>query len=446
MIFPYFCGSFDNTVFTKPDMRVHNQTYYVSLNVSLMSTIHLRIDKKAIEKAIKQQREANKRLLLADTDCKGLRLAINSRSASWTYAYRKRGFDFGGERFPMRTLKLGDVVTMTPQEARFEAEQIKALVRDGRDPADEIRKKRRNNQNANDQDRSLDWWLNNYSHNYLGADTKHKRDEASHVRLALEELQIGDQPARNLTEAHIKELTLMHRDRPATARHRFGALSRFLDFLIERTVITANPFANISRKSRPKNPMPRNTFYDINQVKMLWHPAHPLKDVYIRYLRFLITTPLRAVEAAELRYAQISVSRMEISLTSADTKNSEPFVMPLSDLAMQQMNLNAQSNDQRIFQLSTKADQPMKSWSHFNNSVRKATGIDNFNIHNLRRTFSTLTAENSEFGEGLIDGLLNHKQSATRSGVMRHYQLAKHTQRRRDVMDWWQDFLTSEVQ
>jgi len=82
MIFPYFCGSFDNTVFTKPDMRVHKQRLFVSLNVSLMSTIHLRIDKKAIEKAIKQQREAKKRLLLADTDCKGLRLAINSRSAS----------------------------------------------------------------------------------------------------------------------------------------------------------------------------------------------------------------------------------------------------------------------------------------------------------------------------------------------------------------------------
>ena len=87
----------------------------------------------------------------------------------------------------------------------------------------------------------------------------------------------------------------------------------------------------------------------------------------------------------------------------------------------------------------------MRSWSHFNNSVRKATDIDNFNIHNLRRTFSTLIAENSEFGEGLIDGLLNHKQSAKRSGVMRHYQLAKHTHRRREVMKWWQDFLSNEV-
>ena len=426
-------------------MSVHSYTYYVSLNVSLMSTIHLRIDKKAIEKAIKQQRDINTRLFLADTDCKGLRLAINSRSASWTYAYRKRGFDFGGKRFPMRTLKLGDVVTMTPQQARFEAEQIKALVRDGGDPADERRQQRRDTQNANDLDRSLDWWLDNYIQIGLGTDTKHKRDEAAHVRLGLSELNMADQTARNLTEEHIKELISVHQDRPATARHRFGALSRFLDFLLERKVITANPATSISRKNKPKTPPPRNTFYSMDQVKMLWHPAHPLKEIYLRYLRFLITTPLRAEVASELRLAQINVSRMEISLTGADTKNSEPFIMPLTDMALQQMDFDSQLSEQRIFQLSTKVGQPMRSWSHFNNSVRKATGIDNFNIHNLRRTFSTLIAENSEFGEGLIDGLLNHKQSATRSGVMRHYQLAKHTQRRREVMNWWQDFLSNEV-
>jgi len=44
----------------------------------------------------------------------------------------------------MRTLKLGDVVTMTPTEARFAAEQVKALVRDGGDPAIERRQAQRN--------------------------------------------------------------------------------------------------------------------------------------------------------------------------------------------------------------------------------------------------------------------------------------------------------------
>ena len=410
-----------------------------------MSTIHLRIDKKAIEKAIKDQRSMNGRLFLADTDCKGLRLAINSRTASWTYAYRKRGFDFGGKRFPMRTLKLGDVVTMTPTQARFEAEQVKALVRDGGDPAVERRKAQRDQLNASDADRPLTWWLDVYVRSELGDDTRHKQYEASHIRLGLAEIEMSDQPPASIAEDNIKNLLQLHRDRPATARHRFGAMSRFLDFLQDQKVIQTNPAQSVSKKRRPKPPAPRSTFYDAEVLNRLWNPEQPLKDVYLRYLRFLITTPLRAKEAAELTVGQISLSRMNISLFAADTKNNEAFVMPLSELAKQQLLIETHTEAQRVFQLSSRAEQPMKSWSHFNASVRKATGVQNFNLHDLRRTFSTLIAEHTEFSEGLIDGLLNHKQSATRSGVIRHYQMAKHVDRRREVMDWWGEFLKEQM-
>ena len=410
-----------------------------------MSTIHLRIDKKAIEKGIKQQRAMNSRLFLADTDCKGLRLAINSQTASWTYAYRKRGFDFGGKRFPMRTLKLGDVVTMTPTEARFAAEQVKALVRDGGDPAIERRQAQRNELNASDADRSLTWWLDAYVRSELGEDTRHKQYEASHVRLGLAELGIDSQTPASITEDHIKDLLQLHLNRPATARHRFGAMSRFLDFMQDQKIIHANPAQGVSKKRRPKPPAPRSTFYDVDVLGKLWNPEKSLKDVYLRYLRFLITTPLRAEEAAELTVEQINVSRMEISLSAAVTKNSEAFVMPLSRLAEQQLEIEAKTQDQRVFQLSSKDGQPMRSWSHFNASVRKSTGLHNFNLHDLRRTFSTLVAEHSEFSESLIDGLLNHKQSVTRSGAIRHYQMAKHLKRRREVMDWWGAFLQGEV-
>lgn len=410
-----------------------------------MSTIHLRIDKKAIERAIKDQRSMNGRLFLADTDCKGLRLAINSRTASWTYAYRKRGFDFGGKRFPMRTLKLGDVVTMTPTEARFEAEQVKALVRDGGDPAIERRQAQRNRLDASDADRALSWWLDIYVRSDLGDDTRHKRYEASHVRLGLAELDISGQPPESITEDHIKNLFHIHRDRPATARHRFGALSRFLNFLQDQKVIQANPAQGVSKKRKPKPPAPRSTFYDVDVLTRLWNPEKLLKDVYLRYLRFLITTPLRAEEAAELTVDQVNMARMEISLSPSDTKNSEAFVMPLSELAKQQLQVEMQTFEQRIFQLSTKKGQPMRSWSHFNAAVRNSTGLQNFKLHDLRRTFSTLVAEHSEFGEGLIDGLLNHKQSVTRSGAIRHYQMAKHVKRRREVMEWWSEFLGDQL-
>ena len=121
-------------------------------------------------------------------------------------------------------------------------------------------------------------------------------------------MEMSDQPPASIAEDSIKDLLQLHRDRPATARHRFGAMSRFLDFLQDQKVIQFNPAQSVSKKRRPKPPAPRSTFYDAEVLNKLWNPEQPLKDVYLRYLRFLITTPLRAKEAAELTVGQISLS------------------------------------------------------------------------------------------------------------------------------------------
>ena len=83
---------------------------------------------------------------------------------------------------------------------------------------------------------------------------------------------------------------------------------------------------------------------------------------------------------------------------------------------------------------------PMKSWSFFNKAIRRTSGIEQFNLHDLRRTFTTLLSEHSEFTESLIDSLLNHKRSSTLTRVMRQYQRAKNLKQRPDIMDWWADF------
>ena len=71
----------------------------------------------------------------------------------------------------------------------------------------------------------------------------------------------------------------------------------------------------------------------------------------------------------------------------------------------------------------------MKLWSHFNKVIRNASGVLDFNLHDLRRSFSTIIAENTDYGEAIIDSLLNHSQASTRQGVIAHYQLAKYVKK-----------------
>lgn len=159
----------------------------------------------------------------------------------------------------------------------------------------------------------------------------------------------------------------------------------------------------------------------------------------------MITSPLRAGEAANLTWDEVDLDRNELRLSSKDTKNSEHFVMPLSAITKQVIWEAEHVQSELVFPLSSVDSAQMSSWSYFNKCVRKASGIESFILHDLRRTFSTLMAEHSDVSESLIDSLLNHKQSATRGGVIRHYQQSKNLEKRRDVMAQWGKLLEAWV-
>ena len=401
--------------------------------------IHCKIDQRSIDRYVKEQKVLGDRITLSDQACAGLKLVINNRSSSWTYAYRKRGYIYGGKRHPQRTMKLGDPSTMSPAEARLDAETVKAQVRAGKDPALTARSAERARRAEEARKKSLLEWLGCYGEERMqsGA-TKYKRDELRNVRLSLDELNLQTAFPEELTSRHVRDLTDVHRERPATGRQRYGALCRFLDYLLDEEAIIANPALSVSKRRKPKPPAPRMNFFSQEQLKDLW-ALEGLKPEYLRYLRFMITTPLRAAEAAGLFWDQVDISRQEARLTADDTKNSEHFVMPLNALAQSVIG-EASDPSLYVFQLSRNGGS-MKAWSHFNKNVRKASGIDAFILHDLRRTFSTLMAEHTKVQEPLIDSLLNHKQSATRGGVIRHYQQAKHVEQRRDVMNRWGELL-----
>ena len=150
-------------------------------------------------------------------------------------------------------------------------------------------------------------------------------------------------------------------------------------------------------------------------------------------------------EAAELRSDNIFVGEKELRLSHHETKNNEAFTLPLPKIALELINEATATKNARCFQLSSIDDAPMRSWSFFNKAVRRASGVDQFNLHHLRRTFATLMSEHSNFEESVIDAVLNHKRSATRAGVMRSYQHAKNIEKRRSVMNAWESFLLREV-
>ena len=407
-----------------------------------MPIIKCTIDRRAIESATKQQRMLMQKVILVDPS--GLRLAVNAKSASWNYNYRKRGLDYYGNRHPQKTLRLGDTVSMTPQEARLRVEELKAEVRNGGDPAAKIKHEAEQALKEAFMHRSLMDWISSYSE-WLGTNTKHKKEELMHARYGLNELGILNSPPSSVTGRLLRNITQIHSERPSTGRHRFGAISRFFDYLVDEEALERNPARDVSKHYKPKPPSPRASYYSIEELRMLWTPHETLRSDYLRFLRFMIVCPLRMSEASELIQENIFLEEQQLRLSAKQTKNNEAFTLPLLPIAIETLQPDSFEVSKRCFQLSSKGDSPMRSWSYFRKAIRRTTGIKHFTPHDLRRTFTSLMSEHSTFSESIIDSLLNHKRAATRQGVMRHYQHAKNLKQRREVMEWWSDFLEREV-
>jgi integrase len=410
------------------------------------------INQGVIDRAVKAQRAQKEppRRILVDAGCPGLRLVLNpGGSNAWTYAYRPRGRDAQGRRLPQRTMSLGDLTTLTPGGARTAAEAAKAAVRNGKDPAAERRAALEAQRLARLRQVTVGEAAEQYKATALSGGTLHHERDASHLALAIAEMNVTDTPLPDLERTDVYRLLDKHVGHHGVARHRFGALSRCLDWHVERGALSVNPCSLVGRKYRPKRPPPRQRVYSAAEMQTLWEAAEKLGDTDRDYLRLMLLMPLRRNECSELTPANLDKGRNALVLHSAMTKNGDAFTLPLSPEALgivdRRFSELGPRTKGRLFQLNS-AGGPMRGWGHLVDRVEKASGVADFKWHDLRRTFMTELAEHNIGNADIVDACLNHRQSATRSGVRAAYNHATLTTQKVSIMSAWGELVAHAVE
>lgn len=409
------------------------------------------IKQDVIDRAVKVQRSATAptRHILVDAACPGLRLVLHPGGASaWTYTYRARGRDLNGRRMPQHAMRLGDLTTLTPPEARTAAEAAKAAVRNGKDPAAERKDAAEAVRLARLRCVTVSGAAKQYEAAALAGGTLHHERERRHLALALAEMNVSDTPLSDLTRADVFRLLDEHTDHPGVARHRFGALSRCLDWHVERGALTVNPCTLVGRKSRPKRPAPRQRVYTAAEIQALWRAADGLDGTRRDFLRLMMLVPLRRHECSQLTPANLDTGRGALVLHGVMTKNGDAFTLPLPSAALVIVKARIEAMGPRakcrVFQLNS-AGGPMGAWGHLVDRIEEASGVAAFMFHDLRRTFMTELAEHNIGTADTVDACLNHRQSATRSGVRAAYNHAALTTQKASIMNAWGELLSHAV-
>jgi integrase len=232
---------------------------------------------------------------------------------------------------------------------------------------------------------------------------------------------------------------------------RFGPLSHFLDWCHDAGHITVNPCNQIARSRSPKTPQAREHYLTVAQLARLWHVAERLGETVWRDLNRLFTgVPSRRGEVARLQWPPLDFTATEWRMPGRMTKNGEahrlhvhPLVMeilerrwrrppsrtPMADPQKFPRNVAAGPPGSGLVFPAPSSGRPVDTFSDIQASFIEArkshdgalgAELAGWIWHDLRRSFAAALGE-AGISEVVADVVLNHRQAATRSGVLGVY-------------------------
>jgi integrase len=407
-----------------------------------------------IERAWKR-RAAEQRLIIRDAACPGLVLFVNPTGMRYEYAYRPRGTDpVTGKRWGTRAVTLGNPASLSVEQARIEANRLKGSVQTGGDPL----AAKKAEQVAARKARGLT--LGALFADYTAAlprrpklrgaglpSPRHVAGELAHVGAALDAMGARGLPAGDLDAAMIRRAMVALADKPAVARGRYGALSRFCDWLIEDHHLAVNPCGQVARSRRPKAVASRAHYITLPDLARLWRAAEALAPLYRDLARLLIAIPCRRGDVASLDWKALDLDGAVWTQAQYTTKNGEPHRLHLHPLALDILQARYQAAGRPKAGLVFAAPRSglrVNTWSKVKLALDEAAGLTGWRWHDCRRSFATALGE-AGIPEAVADAVLNHRQSATRGGVMGVYQRAQRWPEQKAVTAQWGAILAAAI-
>jgi len=269
--------------------------------------------------------------------------------------------------------------------------------------------------------------------------------EIAQVKFAIDRMMARDMPAVDLGPADVRKF-LDHGGEKSNIGHRFGALSRFLDWCQETDRIQANPCALIARSRRPRTAQARSHYLAPHDLARLWNAAHSLSQLVSRDLvQFLIAVPCRRGEAARVEWQHIDLVKSEWRQPSHMTKNRDPHRLHLNALAIEVLRKRQEATGGRglVFPAPS-SGRPLGTFSKTKKMLDEAAKLTGWTWHDFRRSFATALGE-AGISEAVADAVLNHRQSATRGGVLGVYQRASRWPEQVIAMQLWGNLLAAAL-
>lgn len=223
-----------------------------------------------------------------------------------------------------------------------------------------------------------------------------------------------------------------------------NVLKRLFAYAIARQKTRFNPAAAIEAKfiATARSRDVALTPQEVGKLLRAIYQSN-INRAYKMALHLLMLCMVRKSELIEARWAELDLDQREWTIPAERMKKDKAHVVPLSEQAVAMFEeLRALAGDSEwVFPSRNNSKKPI-SKTTLNAAIRGLeVDVQDFVIHDFRRTASTHLNEH-DFNSDWIEKALAHDTKGVR-GV---YNKAEWKESRRQMLQWWADFVDSQIE
>lgn len=366
------------------------------------------------------------------------------QSKRWRIKYK-----FDGKE---KTLSLGTYSNVSLKSARIKREKIKQLLDEGIDPSQQRKEKKEQviqaqEESKNTFERSATLYIE-----HLRPDRQEKYWNS--VESAFKRLInpiIGD---KNINDVKAKDIIdvlnhIQNRGTIETAHRLFTQISSVFKYAVSHEYAERNPCNDMDKNHVLKKVQTQHyaTITDNEQIGKLLYDINKYSGAYTVRMA-LSFAPYVAIRPYNIRFARWKDIDFDANLwriPKEEMKTKQEHLIPLTESTLKIL-LEVQNftgDGEYIFPSDRNPNRPFSDTTL--NKALTRMGYDSSKLvtHGFRAMFSTIANEQSNFRSEVIETQLAHKVGTE---VSRAYNRAQYLQGRKELIQWWSDYLDDQKQ
>ncbi len=386
------------------------------------------------ERFIQSLKSKNTRYEVREKNGDGFAIRVSTLGEkSWVFFYA-----FEGRK---RRMTFGNYPEMSLADAKKQHRKAMTILENGKDPGREKIQKELEARGAATVEALITEYLETYA-------KPNKRSWKEDERILNKDVKPtwGKRKASDIARRDVIQLLDKIKDRgaPIVANRTLACIRRMFNFAVKRAVLDTSPCFAIEAPAKENR---RDRYLSADEIKIVWNGLNnaPMSELIKLALKFLLATAQRKGEVIGAEWSEFDFNSGIWTIPAAKAKNGQAHRVPLSSLAFELLTeIKKINGDSRWLFPSTQTELPIRGQS-VDHALRRSmtlfSSMENFCVHDCRRTAATHMASLRISGETL-SRILNH---AKKGVTEQHYIKHGYDDEKRFALDAWSNRLNEII-